>query len=104
MTTDMAEDDDGSDLVGIDRCSGNEASILDCARAAVTSRQVVGINCLTSDDLSARCGAGELPFGDTCFYLGRERVTQLKATILCDRRGGLACLSRSSGVMHAWRD
>ena len=74
--------------VGFHKCSGGEASLLDCERAAVEGEsRPVGVTCLAAGDLSERCAAGELPFADTCYYVGTESQTRLKAELKCRQRG-----------------
>ncbi|XP_037086785.1 atrial natriuretic peptide-converting enzyme-like [Pollicipes pollicipes] len=75
------------DPLDIDKCFDNQDSILDCARAKVTNEREVSVACYKDDDLTSRCGDGELPFGDFCYLIGEERVTRLKAEIRCQQAG-----------------
>ncbi|XP_043217277.1 uncharacterized protein LOC122379288 [Amphibalanus amphitrite] len=83
--------------VGIHKCSGREASLLDCEKADVDSPpRPVQVNCLAEDDLSSgrRCPSSQVPFGDSCYYIGRERQTRLKAELDCRRvKGTLAVIN-----------
>ena len=75
--------------VGLEQCSGGEQSLLDCAPAAAEQPAAlsrVSVSCLAAEDLRQRCGDGELPFGDSCYFIGRESVTRLKAELLCRQR------------------
>ena len=71
----------------LDKCSGHEASVLECARAEVNGDREVGVQCYQPADLTGRCGRGELPFGDHCYLIGQQRVTRLKAEIRCQQAG-----------------
>ena len=71
----------------VDKCSGHEASVLQCARAEVTGDREVGVQCYQPADLTGRCGRDELPFGDNCYLIGQQRVTRLKAEIRCQQAG-----------------
>ena len=83
----LSLDDTDAAPVSVHKCSGREASLLDCDRAEVeVGAEPVGVTCLNARDLSERCGEGELPFADSCYYIGRERVTRLKAELRCRQR------------------
>ena len=83
----LSLDDADTSPVSVHKCSGREASLLDCERAEVEDGvETVGVSCLNARDLSERCGEGELPFADSCYYIGRERVTRLKAHLRCLQR------------------